>query len=298
MVSAKEYLVSIFPESYPSPQHLPFNSECLKRSFQMAPPAADPGGEGVLVLLRGSEILVPRGENGGALPRGLPEALRGSGRSPIYIGQWQGVPCRALAVSKKAQIPAGLTGENLLATEPALTLEVLSLGGVASHVLHWEKNSRYCSLCGSEMDRVGGEWGKKCRGCGYAHYPHIHPCVIVVIRDEGRVLLARKAGWPEGRYGLVAGFLDFGECLEEAVAREVMEETGVRVKNIEYVGSQSWPFPSQLMAGFVADYDGGEIVVQEDELEDARWFDVNDLPALPPKRSIARYLIDRYAKEA
>ncbi len=290
--------MSIFPASYPSPQYLPFNGECLKDSFQMAPPAFDSGGEGGLVLLRGSEILVHQGEGGATLPRILPEALRSSGCSPLYIGQWQGAPCRVVPVSKDTEIPAGLTGENLLASEPALSLELLSLGGVASHVLHWEKNSRFCSLCGSEMGRIGGEWGKKCRGCCYAHYPHIHPCVIVVIRDGGRVLLARKAGWPEGRYGLVAGFLDFGECLEEAVAREVMEETGVRVKNIQYVGSQSWPFPSQLMAGFVADYDGGEIVVQEEELEDARWFDVNELPALPPRRSIARYLIDTYAKKS
>jgi NAD+ diphosphatase len=92
----------------------------------------------------------------------------------------------------------------------------------------------------------------------------------------------------------VAGFLDFGECLEEAAAREVLEETGVRVKNIRYVGSQCWPFPSQLMAGFVAEYDGGEVVVEEKELEDARWFPVDALPLMPPRRSIARYILDNF----
>jgi NAD+ diphosphatase len=108
------------------------------------------------------------------------------------------------------------------------------------------------------------------------------------------VLLTRKAVWPPGRYSLVAGFLDFGECLEEAVVREVLEETGVLVNNVRYVGSQSWPFPSQLMAGFTAEYVSGEVVVEEKELEDARWFPLTALPALPPKRSIARYLLDNF----
>jgi NAD+ diphosphatase len=120
--------------------------------------------------------------------------------------------------------------------------------------------------------------------------------VIVVVRRNDEVLLVRKAEWVAGRYGLVAGFLDMGECLEEAVVREVMEETGIRIKNLRYVGSQSWPFPSQLMAGYVADYDGGDIVIETKELEDARWFPVDALPLLPPKRSIARYLIDTFAK--
>jgi NAD+ diphosphatase len=108
------------------------------------------------------------------------------------------------------------------------------------------------------------------------------------------LLLARKAGWPEGRYGLVAGFLDFGENLEEAVVREVREETGVEVCGARYLGSQCWPFPSQLMAGFTAEYVSGEVCVDTLELEDARWFSVESLPNLPPKRSIARYLIDEH----
>ncbi len=208
---------------------------------------------------------------------------------------WGGRPCRALALPDSVELPAGYSLENILASEPRIGIDLLSLAGVAAQALHWEKNSRFCSRCGAGMDRLPGERGKKCRGCGYAHFPHIHPCVIVIVRRPGEVLLTRKANWPEGRYSLVAGFLDFGECLEEAVAREVREETGVEIDNIRYIGSQAWPFPSQLMAGFVADWTGGEVVVEEAELEDARWFAVDDLPTLPPKRSIARYLIDTYA---
>lgn len=108
------------------------------------------------------------------------------------------------------------------------------------------------------------------------------------------MLLTRKANWVAGRYGLVAGFVEPGECLEETVVREVMEETGIVVKNIRYVGSQSWPFPSQIMTGFVADYAGGEIQVDMTELEDARWFSRDELPLLPARRSIARFLLDHH----
>ena len=116
--------------------------------------------------------------------------------------------------------------------------------------------------------------------------------MIVAVRRPGEILLTRKREWAPNRYSLVAGFLDPGECLEEAVAREVQEETGIQVTNIRYAGSQCWPFPSQVMTGFTADYAGGEVVVEEKELEDAGWFPLDALPDLPPKRSIARYLID------
>lgn len=108
--------------------------------------------------------------------------------------------------------------------------------------------------------------------------------------------MTRKAEWPEGRYGLVAGFLEFGESLEECAVREVREETGILIENVRYVASQNWPFPAQLMAGFVADYRGGEIVIDRDELEDARWFSPAAIPQWPAKRSIARWIIDRFSR--
>ena len=121
-------------------------------------------------------------------------------------------------------------------------------------------------------ERIEGEWGKRCPACRYEHYPHLHPAVIVMVQDGNRCLLARKAGWAPGRYALVAGFVDNGESLEGAVAREVKEEVGLDVTDIRYVGSQNWPFPSQLMVGFVARYAGGDVTIDAEELEDARWF--------------------------
>jgi NAD+ diphosphatase len=174
--------------------------------------------------------------------------------------------------------------------------DLLTLYGLARQILYWETMSRHCSRCGSIMERVHSTWGKRCVGCGHEHYPHIHPCIIVLIKRGEEFLLARKPEWAPGRYSLVAGFVDFGESLEECVEREVLEETGLRVTKIRYVGSQNWPFPSQLMAGYVADYASGVISLDGDELEDARWFSRGDMPeSLPPARSIARWIIDRFA---
>ncbi len=281
------------PDFFDSPVHLPFNSTCLD-GFALAAPDRDPGPpDGLWLILRGNELLLREENSASRLPAG-PCPVTAGKHPPLFVGTWQGRPLRVLGMSREAEIPDGFFFESLLASEPRMDIAQLSLGGLAGKILHWEKNSRYCSRCGETTERLPGEWGRKCRGCGYHHYPHIHPCVIVIVRRAGEVLLTRKAEWPPNRYSLVAGFLDFGECLEEAVAREVLEETGIRVANVRYIGSQSWPFPSQLMAGFVADYAGGEVRVQLSELEDARWFRLDALPALPPKRSIARYLIDRF----
>lgn len=282
------------PDTFASPQHLPFNITCLG-DFTLGRPDQDSDDEeGLWLALRGTELLLRETPQGLELPQGpCPQA---GGEQTLYLGRYCGVPLRALSLKGDMPLVDGLILENLLSATPRMDMTHLSLGGLAAQALHWLKNSRFCSHCGGQNEPMPGEWGQKCRSCGYAHFPHIHPCVIVIVRRPGEVLLTRKAAWPANRYSLVAGFLDFGECLEEAVAREVQEETGVRIKNIRYVGSQSWPFPSQLMAGFVADYANGEVKVQESELEDARWFAVDDLPTLPPKRSIARYLIDCFSR--
>ena len=281
------------PDSFASPQHLPFNFTCLGE-FTLERPDQDPAGEpGWWLAMRGTELLLRDNAGHLELPQG--PCPQNGDELPLYLGRFAGVPLRALTLKSDPPLTDGLLLENLLSATPRMDMTHLSLGGLAAQALHWQKNSRFCSHCGAQNEPMPGEWGRKCCSCGYAHFPHIHPCVIVIVRRPGELLLTRKAAWPTNRYSLVAGFLDFGECLEEAVAREVQEETGIRVKNIRYIGSQSWPFPSQLMAGFVADYADGEIKVQESELEDARWFDVKDLPTLPPKRSIARYLIDHFS---
>jgi NAD+ diphosphatase len=187
--------------------------------------------------------------------------------------------------------PFGLVDEN-----PQLPIELLSLGGMGRMILHWEKRSRFCGYCGQPTAWLPGDWGRGCDSCKNHLFPAIHPCSIVLVTRPGEVLLTRKPNWAPNRYSLVAGFQEFGESLEETAIREIAEETGIVAHNARYVGSQCWPFPSQVMVGFVADYVGGEIQVDTDELADARWFPVADLPGLPPKRSIARYILDTFLK--
>jgi NAD+ diphosphatase len=169
---------------------------------------------------------------------------------------------------------------------------------MAMQAVYWERTSGHCPRCGERTARIDGEWGKRCPGCRYEHYPHLHPAVIVLVLDGDRCLLARKGIWAPGRYALVAGFVDNGECLEGAVAREVKEEVGIDVKDIQYVGSQNWPFPSQLMLGFVAHYAGGEVTIDREELEDARWFPRDALPDGPARHSIAGFMLEHHAKRS
>ena len=285
--------MSFLPDHYASPVDLPFNRATLAKHFSFSNATHDPGDNGVWLMLQAGQLLFHRTADRFELPGGkrppLPEV---ADTSPLYIGTWQGQPCRLLPVPRETELPPGLLAESLFARDPQLPLELLSLGGLGNMMLHWEKVSRYCGDCGALMVRLPREWGKKCSACAASHFPRIHPCIIVLIRKGEELLLVRKPEWLEKRFGLVAGFVDFGENLEETVVREVREEVGLEVRNIRYVGSQCWPFPSQLMTGFVADYAGGEIVLQQEELAEAGWYHIDRLPTLPPHRSIARYLID------
>ncbi len=145
---------------------------------------------------------------------------------------------------------------------------------------HWHQRHRFCSACGGVMRFVRGGWLGVCEGCASEHYPRTDQAVIVAVGDGERLLLGRQASWPPRRWSVVAGFVEPGETLEMAVAREVMEETGVRVRASRYLASQPWPFPGSLMLGFIADADPDEpVVADQDELEAARWFSADEVRA-------------------
>jgi NAD+ diphosphatase len=287
--------MSPLPDYYPATVDLPFNSTCLAGRFTLEPPVAARAGEGYWLLIMAGELLLREDAAGLHLPRGatLPTEIIAAA-PPLHIGVWDGLPCRVAPISRDFSLPAGWVRESFSAAAPHLSIELVSLAALAQQLLRWEKKTRYCGTCGGTLTRSAGSWGKGCPDCQAVRFPAIHPCVIVLIHRPGELLLVRKAEWAAGRYGLVAGFLDFGEALEEAVIREVREETGVTIKNIRYIGSQAWPFPSQLMAGFIAEYAAGELCVDRHELEDARWFPLDALPELPPPRSIARYLLNQH----
>ena len=138
---------------------------------------------------------------------------------------------------------------------------------------------------------------KICNDCGLIVYPRLSPSIIVLVRRDEEMLLARNANWPRGMYSTLAGFVEPGESIEQTVHREVFEEVALQVGNVRYLGSQSWPFPNSLMLGFHATYEQGEIQCQEGEIADARWFRYDDLPSVPPATAISRWLIDDFVNE-
>jgi NAD+ diphosphatase len=281
--------------------YLPFNREALGGAFAPAKRAtkAPEGRQGYWLVVHEQNLLVAREGDRFRLPQGdPPSGLEGLREQALWLGTFDGTPCWVLALARGAAVPAGLHAETLVPMRGTrLPDDLLSLGGMAMQALHWEGTSGHCPRCGEPTERIEGEWGKRCRNCRYEHYPHLHPAVIILIRDGDRCLLARKREWAPGRYALVAGFVDNGESLEGAVHREVKEEVGVDVTDLRYVGSQNWPFPSQLMVGFVATYAGGEVRIEPSELEDARWFPSDRLPDGPSRHSIARYIMDHYARD-
>lgn len=168
----------------------------------------------------------------------------------------------------------------------------------AFQLLLWKRNHRFCSHCGEKTIQHTNEYAMVCPACKYTQYPRLQPCVIVAItrQDEGNqpsILLARSPRFTIPMFSLIAGFVEVGETLESAVAREVKEEVGIDIKNIRYMSSQPWPFPSNLMIGFQAEYAGGELVLQEDEILEAAFYPFDQLPLLPPIGSIANRMIEQ-----
>lgn len=169
--------------------------------------------------------------------------------------------------------------------------------GKAFQILWWDRHSRFCPVCGTPTEQRAPIM-KKCPACGYEIYPPISTAIIVLIRrGKDEVLLVHARNFRGTFYGLVAGFLEPGETLEQCVRREVREETGLEINNIRYSDSQPWPYPSGLMVGFTADYAGGSIKLQDDELSAGAFYHRNHLPELPQKLSIARRLIDHWLSE-
>ena len=165
----------------------------------------------------------------------------------------------------------------------------------ARTLANWRRNRRFCGACGLELVDLADECARKCPGCGTVFYPQISPAVIVAVTDAaGRLLLAHNGTFREGLYSLVAGFVEPGESMESAVHREIREEVGVEVKNLRYMGSQSWPFPNSLMIGFTAEYAGGVLRPDGVEITDAGFFTPREMPAVPPPGSISRTLIDNW----
>ncbi len=196
---------------------------------------------------------------------------------------------------------AGLEMIGLRKSHAVLSAEEYKLAGKAAELIYWDQNTKYCGCCGAP-NKWQTEISKQCTECGKEWWPSVATAIIVRVtrfnRQMEEILLVRAKNFRTNHYGLVAGFLETGESLEEAVVREVREETGISIKNLRYFGSQAWPYPFGLMVGFTADYAGGEIRLQREELTEGGWFTRDNLPPIPDKASIARRLIDDWLLQA
>jgi NAD+ diphosphatase len=189
-------------------------------------------------------------------------------------------------------LPQGLRAAGLRQWFGALDDDAMSIAMRAVQMLEWDRTHRHCGACGTPTEQAARERAKRCPACGLTVYPRIAPAMMALVTRGDELLLARGVNFPPGRYSALAGFVEAGETLEECIAREVHEETGVRVREPRYFASQSWPFPHSLMIAFTAEYDGGDLRPDPAELADADWFALDALPQLPPRISIARALID------
>jgi NAD+ diphosphatase len=275
---------------------LPYNGKAVDSWFSPLPPDAVPDTPGFWVILQGQTLLTPTTSGNSELPHGpLPDGCQ-TIAEPVGIGLWQGQPLRAVRVASDSALPAGYEALPFFGPDQRLDVRLATLAGRASQIMHWERRSRYCSVCGGETSRIPATWGKRCGECREMHFPHIHPCVIVLVKRGEEFMLIRKAGAVPGRFSPIAGFVDFGESLEECVQREVREEVGLNITNIRYLGSQNWPFPSQQMIGFLADYVDGEPKPDGVEVIEAHWLTGDAIPATSGgSRSIARWMLETFA---
>lgn len=220
----------------------------------------------------------------------------------IFLGLFRNQPAFAVAINGDQEQPFTELGqfEGLRFLGTKLPLDEANLVAHARALVLWHASQLYCGICGSASAPSAGGNSRRClnEDCGREIFPRTDPAVIVLVTHGDRCLLGRQPGWPEGRYSTIAGFVEPGESLEDAVRREVYEEANVRISAVHYHSSQPWPFPSSLMLGFIADAATTEIRLNDGELEDARWFSreelKSDFPKLPFRISIARRLVDHW----
>lgn len=220
----------------------------------------------------------------------------------IFLGLREGAPLFAPLIRAEP----GQRAWSVFALLNRMAAEDTALWGTARSLIEWHNRHLFCGACGSPTGAFRGGWGRRCAGCGLEHFPRVDPVVIMLAEHEGRVLLGRQPQYPAGRYSALAGFVEPGESIEEAVARELGEEAGIEVTDVRYVASQPWPFPGQLMIACTALAAGAELTLDRDELEDAMWVTREEVQAAldgaaeapfmaPPHFAIAHTLLRHWA---
>jgi NAD+ diphosphatase len=283
-------------EATPAVIEMPFSAPADYVGAVQAPAA--PASSALWFVFRENELLVSAG-GAPQVPVVLrPEALGFEVRHVQYLGRLGAEHCYACDVGGSVPAATGWEWRGLRSLFTRLPDAHFALAGRALQIVDWERTSRFCGRCGMPTAPRSSERSRECPGCGLVAYPRLAPAVMAMVkREPDEVLLARSPRFPPGMYSALAGFVEPGETLEQCLEREVLEEVGVRVKDVRYFASQPWPFPHSLMIAFVADWDSGEIRPDPAEIEAAGWFRVSRLPQLPQPISIARRLIDAVVAE-
>jgi NAD+ diphosphatase len=224
---------------------------------------------------------------------------------PVLLGSFDDTTYFAVEVAQPEAVLDRLADgnarfEDLRLAGAQLPAQQAGVLAYARAMLHWRGRHRFCGACGAPTRLASAGHVQRCtdENCGIDHFPRLDPAIIVLVTDGERALLGRQAAWPAGRYSTIAGFVEPGESLEDAVVREVLEETGVVVLDAEYHSSQPWPFPSSLMIGYLARADAASVPRADEELEDVRWFTRDEIAAghagLPPPQSVSYRLIEQW----
>jgi NAD+ diphosphatase len=235
----------------------------------------------------GNELLV---DEDGRTPVPLTAAEDAS--SAVIVGKLGERTYRAAFLQAGSIAPSPQKFAGLRSLFGIMDDDTVAIAGRAIQLLQWDRTHRFCGACGTPTERLAGERARRCPACQLSAYPRIAPAMMCLVTRGDEILLARNVNFPPGRYSALAGFLEAGESIEDAVHREVREEVGIEVSNLRYFASQSWPFPHSLMIAFTAEYAGGELTPNRIEIAEAEWFSKDRLPQLPPRVSIARALID------
>lgn len=251
------------------------------------------------LILIGKKILMYKAENEFKIPRYsdvlgvIPED-----DSMLYIGRYDGHDCYCKRFNELPELPKYLElVEMMEITKLSGDNGLFILAGAANHILHWSSMNQYCGCCGNKTVDKKEERAKVCTVCGNIIFPRIAPATITAIFHEDKILLAHNRNFRNDLYSLIAGFVEPGETLEQCVEREILEEVGIKVKNIRYFNSQPWSFPDSLMIAFTAEYESGEIKVDNTEIVDAAWFTADLLPEIPSNDSIAGKIIRWYREQ-
>jgi len=249
-------------------------------------------------LFRDGHLLVTTADERAVVPRAVtPSELGLAADAAHYLGALDGLGCYAAELDAEGPLPEGVELQPLRALYALLDEDLFAVAGRAVQIVAWDRTHRYCGRCGAGTAPMPGERAKRCPACGLIVYPRLSPAVIVLVTRGDEVLLARSPHFSDQMYSVLAGFVEPGESLEEAVAREIREETSIAVTEIAYFGSQPWPYPNSLMIGFTAAYAGGKLTIDEREIEDAGWYRRDALPHLPGRPSIARHLLDSWIEQ-